>query len=177
MPPDVDPAMAVSVDAVASVRPVFRLCTGISSGNYTTAARMFESATQMFDMVIVPTNGSLDNLEKVARGECDGALVQRDVYWVYADKHPGGTFAFERAVPGIFSEFTHLLCNRKSNVDSVEDLSGDKTVLYIGEENSGASVTWAKFIKEETDYIKTPKSKMFRVWVRYLVLFRHQTLA
>jgi TRAP-type uncharacterized transport system substrate-binding protein len=40
------------------------------------------------NVAIVTTQGSLDNLARLEKGECDAAIVQNDAYGVYRKQTP-----------------------------------------------------------------------------------------
>ena len=56
------------------------LCTGNSQLNYFKAGHILNSKSSTAQIEIIETKGSLDNLDKVTNGECDGAFVQSDVH-------------------------------------------------------------------------------------------------
>ncbi|MCX7336134.1 MAG: TRAP transporter substrate-binding protein, partial [Hyphomicrobiales bacterium] len=75
--------LASSSSALAAEPPTFRLCTGSESGNYFRAGHMLKSKAGGLKIEVVPTQGSLDNLDKLSAGQCDGAFVQSDALLVY----------------------------------------------------------------------------------------------
>lgn len=122
--------------------PTFRLCTGLESGNYYKAGHILRSATH--NVEVVQTKGSLDNLERMIGGQCDGAFVQSDSLLVYSARNARAISGIERA--GIlYKEMAHLLCNRDSNIGRVTDL-GKSNTIAVGGEGSGARTTWDAFV-------------------------------
>lgn len=136
-------AMTVSAHADATK---FRLCTGNAKLNYYAAGQHLKKRAPAVE--VVETKGSLDNLDKVTSGECDGAFVQNDALFVYASKNAQSISALQRAGV-LYQEQANLICNRKAFTASrMVDLNDTYTVA-IGPEGSGANITWAAFVKAD----------------------------
>ncbi|MBX9876766.1 MAG: TRAP transporter substrate-binding protein [Beijerinckiaceae bacterium] len=125
-------------------QPSFRLCTGSDAGNYFKAGHLLKKVATSLKVDVIPTQGSLDNLDKVTKGECDGAFVQSDALLVYSSRNAQALSAIERAGV-LYQEHAHLLCNRGSGVDRVTDLTNKNTVA-VGPDGSGARTTWDAFV-------------------------------
>jgi TRAP-type uncharacterized transport system substrate-binding protein len=121
----------------------FRLCTGGEAGNYFKAGHILKSKSGA-PIVVISTQGSLDNLAKVTAGECDGAFVQADALMVYSSKNAQALSSIERAGV-LYEEHAHLLCNRQSGVSRITDLTSKHTVA-VGPDGSGARTTWDAFV-------------------------------
>lgn len=138
-------ALAAFIAAPASAQqPTFRLCTGSDAGNYFKAGHLLKKVATSLKLEVIPTQGSLDNLDRVTRGECDGAFVQSDALLVYSGRNAQALSAIERAGV-LYQEHAHLLCNRGAGVDRVTDLTGKHTVA-VGPDGSGARTTWDAFV-------------------------------
>ncbi|WP_336810896.1 TAXI family TRAP transporter solute-binding subunit [Bosea sp. MMO-172] len=124
--------------------PTFRLCTGSDAGNYFKAGHLLKKTANSLKLDVIPTQGSLDNLDKVVKGECDGAFVQSDALLVYSSRNAQALSAIERAGV-LYQEHAHLVCNRGSGVDRVTDL-GKKHTVAVGPDGSGARTTWDAFV-------------------------------
>lgn len=134
------PAPAVAQQA----KPTFRVCTGGAEGNYIKAAHILKSKTTSVTVEPVVTQGSLDNLDKVIRGECDGAFVQSDSLLVYSSRNAQALSAIERAGV-LYQEQVHLLCNRNAGIKRIVDLNKSHTVA-VGPDGTGARTTWEGFV-------------------------------
>lgn len=130
--------LGVSMSAAYAQNAQFRLCTGSETGNYFRAAHEMRKLNQ--GIVPVSTRGSLDNLDRLTKGECDGAFVQKDSLLVYSKRNANTISELERAGT-LYSEQVHLLCNRSSGVSRIVNLNKDHTVA-IGPMGSGANTTW-----------------------------------
>ena len=88
------------------------------------------------------SNGSVANVEAVAKGELDSGFTQSDIaFWAY-----NGTEIYEgearienlRAIAGLYPESIHLVARRGAGIDSIEDLVGKR--VSLDEEGSGTLV-------------------------------------
>ncbi|MCJ2051701.1 TAXI family TRAP transporter solute-binding subunit [Methylobacterium sp. J-070] len=135
--------LATSSSVLAAEPPTFRLCTGSESGNYFRAGHMLKSKAGSLKIEVVPTPGSLDNLDKLSAGQCDGAFVQSDALLVYSSKNAQALSTIERAGV-LYQEQVHLLCNRSAGVAKITDLGKANTVA-VGPDGSGGRTTWDAF--------------------------------
>jgi len=156
LPKGVDADIALSQEAIASQKPVFRACVGGESGAYYRIVTRVLGPDQN-DVTIVPvvTSGSREALENIVSGKCDGGFVQGDSYWNYVEHHQTTNLPFIR-VFSPFKEAAHLICNSGSNVKTVDDLTNANKVYFPTK--SGAAETWANLVAEDNDYkkIQTP---------------------
>jgi TRAP-type uncharacterized transport system substrate-binding protein len=138
-------AMGIAAAAPANAEATkFKLCTGNSQLNYFKAGHMLKSKSSAAQVEVVETKGSLDNLDKVTSGECDGAFVQSDALLVYSNRNAKAISSLERA--GIlYQEQAHMLCNRNLDLGRMVNLTKSHTVA-IGPEGSGAHTTWDAFV-------------------------------
>jgi TRAP-type uncharacterized transport system substrate-binding protein len=132
------PAMA------AGAAPAFRLCTGNAALNYFKAGHYFKQASTSVPIEVIESKGSLDNLDKVTAGECDGAFVQADSLLVYSAKNAKAISSLERAGV-LYQEHAHLLCNRNASIGRIVDLTKSHTIA-VGPEGSGSRTTWDAFV-------------------------------
>lgn len=138
-------AALVMMGGAASADPgKFRLCTGSDAGNYYKAGHILKSKAGALAIDVVTTGGSLDNLDRVVRGDCDGAFVQSDAMLVYSARNAQAISTIERAGV-LYKEQAHLLCNRAAGVGRITDLTSKHTVA-IGGDGSGARTTWDAFV-------------------------------
>jgi len=131
------------------------LCTARADGNYYAAGEEIKAHTnsQRLQIELLETAGSVDNLNRLARGDCDAAIVQLDAYLVYQEANRRNRL--ELARPNyLYEEFVHLVCRRDAGIDSIADLAGDspKHGLLIGEPESGSAATWQYFTVLKPSY-------------------------
>lgn len=132
-----------AVGPAAAAEPGFRLCTGNEAGNYFRAGHVLKSKSGSVAIDVVPTQGSLDNLDRMLRGDCDGGFVQSDALLVYSARNAQALSSVERAGV-LYQEQAHLLCNRNAGIGSVRDLTKAHTVA-VGPDGSGNRTTWDAF--------------------------------
>ncbi|SDH37905.1 TAXI family TRAP transporter solute-binding subunit [Bradyrhizobium ottawaense] len=136
-------AMAAIASAPAHAAN-FRLCTGNSQLNYFKAGQYLKVASTSVAVDVIETKGSLDNLDKLSNGQCDGAFVQSDAMLVYSSRNSKAISGLERA--GIlYQEQVHMVCNRKLGISRMVDLNKSNTVA-VGPDGSGGRTTWDAFI-------------------------------
>jgi len=131
------------------------LCTARADGNYFAAGEAIRSRlnAERLRLALIETAGSVENLKKLARGECDAAIVQLDAYLVYQEANRRKRLELTR--PNyLYEEYVHLVCRRDAGVDSIEDLAGDgaKHTVMIGEPDSGSAATWRYFTLLDPTY-------------------------
>lgn len=115
----------------------FTFCAGVAGGNYEFTGIQLER--QMPGQFLGRhTRGSMDNMDRVAKGECQGGIVQSDAYFVYMKMNSTAELHVERA-RDMYPEYAHLICNKM--VNRLSDLSS-KNVVLVGPPGSGSSVTW-----------------------------------
>lgn len=131
------------------------LCTARADGNYHGAGEAIRGQlnADILQLELVQTAGSVDNLNRLARGECDAAIVQLDAYLVYQETNRRKRL--ELARPNyLYEEYVHLVCRRDAGIDSIEDLNGDARTagLLTGEPQSGSAATWTYFTRLKPGY-------------------------
>jgi len=138
-------ATATAPALASAGQPTVRVCTGKTDGNYHFAGIQFaQQARGVLNVVLVPTEGSLDNLAKLDKGECDTAIVQSDAYTVYAKQNPQSALTIERG-RALYQEYLHLICNTNAGISKITQLTNRHTVL-VGPNGGGSAVTWASFV-------------------------------
>lgn len=135
------------------------LCTARADGNYYAAGEIIRSRTNVerLDIRLRETAGSVENLKRLANGNCDAAIVQLDAYLVYQEANRANRL--ELARPNyLYEEFLHLVCRRDAAVNSVEDLAGDSVAheVLVGAPDSGSAATWRYLSLLDPGYASTP---------------------
>jgi uncharacterized protein len=144
------------LSSTAYAEDSINVCSGKPEGNYNFAVEAIKQQAQGSGLTInnVNTKGSWENLQKLASGECDAAIVQSDAYGVWNSQKGAAALNLDR-VDVLYPEYVHLFCNRQSGIDAATDLAGNKDVtVAIGENGSGSAVTWAAMGLEDDSYAK-----------------------
>lgn len=98
----------------------------------------------------VATQGSVQNVEEMAAGRLDSALVQADIaFWahrgsgIYQGKPPVENL---RAIAALFPEILHIVVRRDSGIANVHGLRGKR--IAVGEQGSGTLIH-TRFVVEQ----------------------------
>lgn len=135
----------MSATAFAQTPQNIRFCSGPSGGNYEFSALEIAknyNSSGKGKIDVINTRGSIENLDKLRDNQCDIAIVQNDALRVY-NKSSRNAQKVER-LGKLYNEYVHFICNRKSNITRITQLSPAITVA-IGPQGSGSSVTWESF--------------------------------
>lgn len=145
-------ALSTSVNAQESV---LNICTGGEKGNYFFTGKTLEKQLSgSLKVNVIPTQGSIDNLNRIASGVCDAAVVQSDALRVFKDLNPSTSLNLER-ITALYKEYAHLICNRDLDIDSITDLSKTNKIL-VGPMGSGSYVTWRGMVLQDKSYAEIP---------------------
>ena len=163
MPDGVDMTVAVAAEvasgevagaanAGAGVPGVLVMGTGSVAGNYypfcagneTMAGLSGHLAEVSVDCV--NTNGSEENLDGLASGRFDAALVQSDAFNEWLQQN--SSLAAMQAT--MYLEYVQMIANEEADVESVGDLDPKRHNIYLA--GSGARKTWAGFVAQDSSY-------------------------
>jgi TRAP transporter TAXI family solute receptor len=128
-----------------------RVCSGGEKGNYYFSVDQIQAqAKGALQIQNISTKGSWDNLERLSKGECDAAIVQADAWGVWNKDR--ASLKLDR-VDTLYNEYVHMFCNKELEFTSVTDLAGNKDLtIAVGENGSGAAVTWRAMGLEDDSY-------------------------
>lgn len=130
-------------------KPTLKFCTGAKGGNYDFTGQVLQSELSgAIDVVLVPTAGSYENLQKIAAGDCDAGISQSDAIYLYNKEFANALNVY--TLDSLYSEYFHLLCNRHSGVENFSDLNS-KTIVFSGGRGSGADVTLRGLIRADIE--------------------------
>jgi len=119
------------------------ICTGSPAGNYQKAGeaivKQLRSGLQGHTR-FVNTNGSLDNLNYVAGGQCSVGISQSDVYDLWRTEAPTANNVLP--VRDLYTEYAHILCPASARIDNLNGLAAKQATLIIGPPGSGTAETW-----------------------------------
>ena len=135
------------------------LCTARADGNYFAAGEEIKRRISPGGLKVrlLETNGSADNLERLAAGECDAGIVQIDAYFAYQEAHRAERLEIKRPTY-LYQEFVHLICRADAGIASIEELAqrAHQPTVLIGAPNSGSAVTWDAFTVLDPSYASVP---------------------
>jgi uncharacterized protein len=137
------PSLALAQKSPAA-QPTVKLCTGGRDGNYEfSGIQIAQQAKGALNVAVVNTQGSLENLAKLEKGECDAAIVQNDAYGVYRKQNSQSGLNIEKS-RSLYPEYLHFICNSQANISKITQLTKNHTIL-VGPLGGGTSTTWESF--------------------------------
>ncbi len=144
-------AMIALASTAYAESPVANMCTGGKAGNYFYAGKTIAGNAQGgLSINVMETQGSIDNLKRLERGECDFAIVQQDALNIYKSDNPSSGMTLE-TLTSLYKEYAHLVCNKDIGGDSITDLT-PKNKILTGPLGSGSYVTWRGFATADKEY-------------------------
>jgi TRAP transporter TAXI family solute receptor len=130
----------------ASVASAFTIATGPSDGSYSQIAQDIKSVAgkENIDIQVMPTKGSLENIQLLGTGRVDMAIVQLDALRFVSDvlKQQQNLDLFDsiKVVLNLYPEEIHVLSN-KSDIQTFYQLEGKR--VSVGTEGGGTAITAA----------------------------------
>ncbi len=124
----------------------FTIATGPSDGTYFQIAQDIKNvaAKEGVDIQIMPTKGSLENIELLGAGKVDLAIMQLDalrfVSEVLKKQQDLNLFDSIKVILNLYHEEIHVLSN-KNDIESFYQLEGKR--LSVGTQGGGTAVTAA----------------------------------
>lgn len=167
---------ALLAASAANAEPMqINLCTGAEGGRYHQsgiAIAELAKTNPVFRINVVTdtggTKGNMDRMfaestpENIASGKfCHAMMGQPDGPTWLAATNPTKAKKL-RQIGQANKEYLHVLCNKQSGVDALEDLTNDPKgngySVAIGPDGSGAWLIWENFQREDASYEAIPVS-------------------
>ncbi len=140
-----------------------RLCTAQPTGTYALAGADIRDAASGLGLEVEPvaSEGSMDNLARLASGRCDAAIIQADAYLLYQQVAQGSRVDVEQPTY-LYDEVAHLVCHERTGVGSLSALLGaDPAVaVAVGDPGSGSALTWGAFATIDPTYAKVVQHEL-----------------
>ncbi|MBF0284256.1 MAG: hypothetical protein HQL51_07340 [Magnetococcales bacterium] len=120
-----------------------RLCTGQEGGTYFPVGNEIKRITGKLDVVVVETQGSIENLVQMANGGCDAAIVQADALGYFEKANQGKMAPLER-MDHLYDEYAHLICHKGAALEEITDMKRHPSQFAVAmePEGSGSYLTW-----------------------------------
>ncbi len=152
LPEGVDADIALAQGARMAALPDLKVCTGGTDGAYfAITTGVMAPHSEYANIVPVVTAGSGQALDYLSTGKCDAAWVQANGYWNYVEEYQTTNLPFTKVFPtSPFREAVHVMCNEKSGLSKVSQMSSKYTMLFP--KGSGAETTMLDWIGENDDY-------------------------
>jgi TRAP transporter TAXI family solute receptor len=122
------------------------IATGPNDGSYFQIAQDIKNVAGKdgIDIQVMPTKGSVENIELLSTGKTDLAIVQLDALRFVSDvlKHKQGLDLFDniKVIMNLYPEEIHVLSN-KNDIQSFYQLDGKR--ISVGTEGGGTAITAA----------------------------------
>lgn len=145
---------------LADAAEPFRLCTGSPGKTYFAVGNKLQEMAPglsggQLAIEVVPTQGSIDNLNRIVQGECQGAIVQGDAVVFFTGNVMKDSADRFRLLGALYKELSLLICSRDSGIGEIEALPGKKgATIAAGPMGSGSLATWLTFRAIKPDYAK-----------------------
>ena len=147
-------AALIAATVVHAAEP-YSVSTGGKQGSY---FKVGHNLTQVIGGGTVMTSkGSVQNLDRIMKGEAQLGMSQMDVIAWYADKHPASQSKIE-IMGGMYQECVYIAYNKNGKVKNEDDLQTEGVTIAVGKKGSGGAVTWDYMRKLEPGYKKASVS-------------------
>ena len=128
----------------AEAATTMRLCTGSPGKTYLQVGeKLAELAPKLtaggLQIEVVPTAGSIENLNKTLAGECDGFIAQGDAVAFFTQKVDPRAADEIQILGELYKELALLLCRRGTGIDDLDEV-GEQT-LAAGSMGTGSLAT------------------------------------
>jgi hypothetical protein len=130
----------------ASIAWAATIATGPSDGSYFQIAQDIKNVAgkEGIDLQVMPTKGSVENIELLGTGKTDLAIIQLDALRFVSDvlKQKQGLDLFDniKIIMNLYPEEIHVLSNNKE-IQSFYQLDGKR--ISVGTEGGGTAITAA----------------------------------
>lgn len=137
-----------------------RFCGGPSGGTFTVYANAIANLMRKnyVGVTAVPTNGGIDNIRAVDRGDADfGVTYAEDVYSAVTGKTDGDNKVYSnvRVIGPLYQASIIIAVKSSSGIFSLRDLAGKK--IGVGDIGSGSAVSVRRVLQPAGLYDKVTK--------------------
>ena len=152
-------ASAVSFSSAGQEKPKFInidgkdyeyvIGTASKEGKYYTAGTRLTMG--MPSSIAADTDGSKQNMELLAQGQINGAIVQADAFNTFLEANPQYKDKLLAASLDAEEQIQIVMLKGKTK----KDLQNKNATIYVGPMKSGGAASWYAMTKLEKDYAKT----------------------
>lgn len=138
--------LVLIICAHASIGWAFTIATGPSDGSYFQIAQDIKNVAgkEQIDIQVLPTKGSIENIQLLGAGKVDLAIVQLDALRFVSDvlkkQKDFDLFDSIKVILNLYPEEIHVLSN-KNDIQTFYQLEGKR--ISVGTEGGGTAITAA----------------------------------
>jgi uncharacterized protein len=138
--------LALTICLQASMAWAFTIATGPSDGSYFQIAQDIKNVAgkEQIDIQVMPTKGSMENIQLLGAGKVELAIVQLDALRFVSDvlKQQKGLDLFDsiKVVLNLYPEEIHVL-SKNNDIQTFYQLEGKR--VSVGTEGGGTAITAA----------------------------------
>jgi TRAP transporter TAXI family solute receptor len=138
--------LVLTICLYASMAWAFTIATGPSDGSYFQIAQDIKNVAgkEQIDIQVMPTKGSIENIQLLGAGKVDLAIVQLDALRFVSDvlKKQKDLDLFDsiKVILNLYPEEIHVLSN-KNDIQTFYQLEGKR--ISVGTEGGGTAITAA----------------------------------
>ena len=138
--------LALALWSFAQTASAFTIATGPSDGSYFQTAQDIKNVAgkEQIDIQVMPTKGSIENIQLLGSGKVDLAIVQLDalrfVSEVLKKQKDFDLFDSIKVILNLYPEEIHVLSN-KNDIQTFYQLEGKR--ISVGTEGGGTAITAA----------------------------------
>lgn len=127
-------------------------CAGKEGGGYDSVMKAIGAELQKSgDTVIVKNlDGSEAILNSLVDGGCQYGPAQKDISYLLGKNNPALSSSVQASAL-LYNEVMTLVCSKESEIDELEDMTKDTTVI-VDTFGSGSALTWENLVNIEKEY-------------------------
>jgi len=145
-------------------REIIKIAAGSKEGLYYKFGQILKGQLEEkgFDVKVLVTQGSVNNLMLLETRQADLAFVQNNIAYNYYSKElkEGKTFKYIvdlKAILGLYLEKMHILIRKEARIKSIYDFEYKNRKIVIGEKNSGTRQGATSFLNPLNIELKPQK--------------------
>ena len=127
------------------------ITTGSKKGSYFQVGHRI--ASQFKGAKVITSRGSVENFDRLVKGEANVAIAQKDAYRWYVSKHPEAADKID-LIGDLYQECVFLVVKKDGKVENDGDLQKEGVTIAVGKKGSGAQVTWEYMTQLESGFKK-----------------------
>ena len=131
------------------------ISTGGRGGSYFSTGEKLAGILAEYDYPAksVKSNGSIENIERVASGEATLGFAQLDAlaWWMNRNPESAGNL---KVLGNLYTECVYVAVNTSGPISDEGDLQGDSAKVAVQKRGSGSAVSWSYMQDLEPDFAK-----------------------